>query len=140
MPLMKQPEDLSVKERAVLFALMGEAREISNPELEERAGFRLDGKERRRLNNLKLVDSRMVRRAYVHELTDAGWHWCATELSVGLHGKVTSIIEVESTSTEQGKQSCLTAITMTAPYGDWTDDMIAVLGQSQDMTFQFYYQ
>jgi hypothetical protein len=89
--LMKQLEDLSVKERAVLFALMGEAREIANPELAERAGFRLDGKERRRLNNLKLVDSRMVRRAYVHELTDAGWHWCATELSVGLHGKVTSM-------------------------------------------------
>jgi hypothetical protein len=88
---MKQPEDLSVKERAVLFALMAEAREISNPELAERAGFRLDGKERRRLNELKLVDSRMVSRAYVHELADAGWHWCATELSAGLHGKVTSM-------------------------------------------------
>jgi hypothetical protein len=62
------------------------------------------------------------------------------KFTMDFHGKVTSIIEVESTSTEQGKQSCLTAITMTAPYGDWTDDMIAVLGQSQDMTFQFYYQ
>jgi hypothetical protein len=88
---MKQPQDLSAKERAVLFALMGEAREISNPELAERAGFRLDGKERRRLNDLKLVDSRMAGRAYVHELADAGWHWCATELSAGLHGKVTSM-------------------------------------------------
>ena len=26
-----------------------------------------------------------------HELTDAGWHWCATELSAGPHGKVTSM-------------------------------------------------
>ena len=88
---MKQPEDLSAKERAVLFALMAHACEISNPELAERAGFRLDGKERRRLNDLKLVDSRMVGRAYRHELTDAGWHWCATELPAGLHGKVTSM-------------------------------------------------
>jgi hypothetical protein len=55
-------------------------------------------------------------------------------------GRVTEIIDVESTSTEQGKQSCLTAITMTAPFGDWTDDMIAVLGTSQELTFQFYYQ
>jgi hypothetical protein len=55
-------------------------------------------------------------------------------------GRVTEILDVESTSTEQGKQSCLTAITMTAPYGDWTDDMIAVLGNSQELTFQFYYQ
>jgi len=74
-----------------LFALMAEAREMSNPELAERAGFRLDGKERRRLNSLKLVDSRKAGRAYQHELTDTGWHWCATELSAGLHGKVTSM-------------------------------------------------
>ena len=56
-----QADDLSVKERAVLFALMGEAREVSNAELAERAGFRLDGKERRKLNDLKLVDSRKDR-------------------------------------------------------------------------------
>jgi len=55
-------------------------------------------------------------------------------------GRITEILDVESTSSEQGKQSCLTAITMTAPYGDWTDDMIAVLGTSQELTFQFYYQ
>jgi len=86
-----QPDDLSVKERAVLFALLGEAREVTNPQLEERAGFRLDGKERRKLNNLKLVDSRRAGRTYAHELTDAGWRWCAGELSVGLRGKATSM-------------------------------------------------
>ena len=62
------------------------------------------------------------------------------KFTMDLHGKVTEIIDVESTSSEQGKQSCITAITMTAPYGEWTDDMIAVLGTSQDLTFQFYYQ
>jgi hypothetical protein len=84
-------EDLSVKERAVLFALMGEAREVSNSELAERAGFRLDGKERRRLNDRKLVDSRMVGRTYAHELTDAGWDWCATHLSEGPQGRASSM-------------------------------------------------
>ncbi len=64
-----------------MLALMGEAREISNSELAERAGFRLDGMERRRLNDRKLVDSRKVGRTYAHELTDAGWDWCATHLS-----------------------------------------------------------
>ena len=86
-----QPYDLSVKERAVLFALMGEAREVTNPQLAERAGFRLDGRERRKLNDLKLVDSRKTSRTYAHELTDAGWHWCAAELSAGLRGKATSM-------------------------------------------------
>jgi hypothetical protein len=55
-------------------------------------------------------------------------------------GRITEILDVESTSSEQGKQSCITAITMTAPYGDWTDDMIAVLGNSQELTFRFYYE
>jgi hypothetical protein len=27
-----------------------------------------------------------------------------------------------------------------APYGPWTDDMKAVLGSQQEMTFTFYYQ
>ena len=55
-------------------------------------------------------------------------------------GRITEILDVESTSSEQGKQSCVSAITLTAPYGDWTDDMIAVLGNSQELTFRFYYQ
>jgi DNA-binding Lrp family transcriptional regulator len=86
-----QSEDLSIKERAVLFALMGEAREVSNSELAERAGFRLDGKERRRLNDRKLVDSRKIGRTYAHELADAGWDWCATHLSEGPQGRSSSM-------------------------------------------------
>jgi len=78
--------DLSVKERAILFALLGEAREVSNPELAERWGFTLTGKERRTLNGLKLVDSRRSGRTYAHELSDAGWRWCAVELAAGPAG------------------------------------------------------
>jgi len=85
-----QGEDLSVKERAALFALMGVAREVSNSELAQSAGFRLDGKERRRLNDRKLVDSRKVGRTYAHELADAGWDWCATHVSEGPQGRAGS--------------------------------------------------
>jgi len=73
-------DGLTVKERSVLFALLAEARELANPDLEKRVGFRLTGKERRKLNELKLVDSRKSGRTYVHELSDAGWRWCADEL------------------------------------------------------------
>lgn len=66
-----------------MFALLAEARKLSNPELEERVGFRLDGKERRKLNDLKLVDSDKPGRAYEHELSDAGWRWCADQRSAG---------------------------------------------------------
>jgi hypothetical protein len=66
-----------------MFALLAEAREVANPELEERAGFRLNGKERRTLNDLKLVTSYRRGSTYAHELTDAGWRWCNDELSAG---------------------------------------------------------
>ncbi|MGD0557878.1 MAG: hypothetical protein ABSA93_23210 [Streptosporangiaceae bacterium] len=75
--------ELSAKERAVLFALLAEARKLSNPELEDRIGFRLDGKERRKLEELKLVDRERPGRAFEFELSDAGWRWCANELSAG---------------------------------------------------------
>jgi hypothetical protein len=69
----------SVKERAALLALLTAPRGFSNLELERRVGFRLDGKERRRLNELKLVESHKDGRTYVHELSDAGWRWCRDE-------------------------------------------------------------
>lgn len=86
-----QSSDLSVKERAVLFALLGEACELSNPQLEERVGFRLTGKERRALNDRKLVESRRAGQTYAHELSDAGWRWCAMELSVKPKARATSM-------------------------------------------------
>lgn len=55
-------------------------------------------------------------------------------------GRVVEILDVASSSSDQGKQCCVSAITLTAPYGEWTDDMKTVLGKSQDITFQFIYQ
>ena len=66
--------------------------------------------------------------------------YVTVKFTMDSHGKITEILDVESTSSEQGKQSCVSAITMTAPYGEWTDDMIAILGQSQELTFRFYYE
>ena len=55
-------------------------------------------------------------------------------------GAITKIIEVKNDSSEQGKESCVSAIVARSPYGKWSEDMIAVLGDSQEMTFTFYYQ
>lgn len=72
---------LTLNERCILFVLMAEARELTNAELYAVAGLKLDGRNRRHLNDLGLVASTMVSRAYVHELTDGGSVWCAEELS-----------------------------------------------------------
>jgi len=72
---------LTLTERCVLLVLMAEAREMTNAELYAVAGVKLDGKYRRNLNDLGLVDSAQVNRAFVHELTDRGAVWCGTELT-----------------------------------------------------------
>ncbi|MBB5800962.1 hypothetical protein F4560_000730 [Saccharothrix ecbatanensis] len=75
-------ERLTMRERAALLVLMAEARELTNAELRELAGFTLDGACRRRLNELGLVISTKTGRAYVHDLTDDGAVRCQAELSV----------------------------------------------------------
>ncbi len=55
-------------------------------------------------------------------------------------GKIANILEVEGNAGDQWEKVCNAAITNRAPYGEWTDDMISVLGESQEITFTFYYQ
>lgn len=55
-------------------------------------------------------------------------------------GAIAEIVHSESSAGTQAERACISAITARSPYGKWTDDMIAVLGQSQEMTFTFYYQ
>jgi len=50
-----------------------------------------------------------------------------------------SIISTEETAGKQGVYACTTAITVRQPYRKWTEQMIAVLGDRQTMTFSFYY-
>lgn len=80
---MPNPE-LSVPERAALLALMTFVSEVSNRDLRERYGFAVDGRVRRRLEDLKLVTSRRAAdvpgRPFVLELSEEGWRWCRAEL------------------------------------------------------------
>ncbi len=56
-------------------------------------------------------------------------------------GQVTEIISVgPAGAPDQASRACVSAITERAPYGDWTDDMVSVLGEQQELTFTFYYQ
>ena len=84
-------DDLSARERAVVFALLSTASSLSNADLKALIGIPLEGKERRRLNDLKLVESEKRGRVFVHELSDLGWRWCADELSAGPEGRGTSL-------------------------------------------------
>jgi hypothetical protein len=55
-------------------------------------------------------------------------------------GEISKIVNVDSTANDGASRACMSAITDRAPYGDWTEDMKAVLGEQQEMTFTFYYQ
>jgi len=53
----------------------------------------------------------------------------------------TDIVKVEdSDAGKQGVFSCQNAIQARQPYRKWTEQMIAVLGEEQTLTFSFYYQ
>ena len=84
-------DELSARERAVVFTLLSAARKVSNAELQALVGIRLQGKMRRRLNELKLVESERRGRWFVHELSEAGWRWCADELAAGPGDVATSL-------------------------------------------------
>jgi hypothetical protein len=55
-------------------------------------------------------------------------------------GAITEITASDSTGGSQYERICISGITSRAPYGEWTDDMVAILGQSQQLTFTFYIQ
>ena len=76
-------EPLTPADRAVLFALMAHAGEITNPQLKDQYGLTLEGKRRERLNRATLVTSKVDTRPYRHELSDDGWAWCERELTAG---------------------------------------------------------
>jgi hypothetical protein len=55
-------------------------------------------------------------------------------------GEISQIISHKPDGDAPAIDCCISAITIPAPYGPWTDDMISVLGTEQEMTFTFYYQ
>ncbi|HEY2060397.1 hypothetical protein [Amycolatopsis sp. NBC_01480] len=84
------PQDkpkLSSLQRTLLYALMAEARVISNPELDECCGLRIVGEDRRVLKAEKLVTSEKSGRTYEHALTERGWTWCRAEFTATPGGR-----------------------------------------------------
>jgi hypothetical protein len=49
-------------------------------------------------------------------------------------------VNVDGNAGDLGKKYCTAAISDRTPYGKWTDDMIAMMGQDTQITFTFYYQ
>ncbi|WP_328709400.1 hypothetical protein [Microbispora hainanensis] len=71
---------LSFSATCALLILMAEDREMPNPELKEKYGVTITGKERTTLNEGGFVTSRKTGRSFSHVLTDKGWHH-ASELA-----------------------------------------------------------
>lgn len=55
-------------------------------------------------------------------------------------GKIARIVNVETTASKVYSRICISAVADRTPYARWTDEMRAVLGDEQEMTFTFYYQ
>jgi hypothetical protein len=51
-----------------------------------------------------------------------------------------AIVEVDGTADTLWSRVSVDAIAQRAPYGEWTDDMVTILGESTEITFTFFYQ
>ena len=54
-------------------------------------------------------------------------------------GDISEIVKVTSGGGRAAQDACVSAIVARAPYGAWPEDMITVLGKSQEITFTFNY-
>jgi hypothetical protein len=75
------PENYNSHERAALFVLMMENRDVPNPELTNDYGIELRQPGRDRLNKAGLLVSRKEGRRFVHRITGKGSDWCVEELA-----------------------------------------------------------
>lgn len=64
----------------------------------------------------------------------------AVKFILDSEGRIAKIVDVNNQSTDSAAAACVSGITERAPYGPWTSDMRAMLGEQQEMTFTFYYQ
>jgi hypothetical protein len=89
----------------------------------------------------------------VIEVVTQRWHAMASSrsyretssvvrLEFRLHqdGSVDELYTIDTTAKALGILLCRSAIEQGAPYGTWTQDMREVLGESQTITFTFYYR
>ncbi|SNQ46962.1 conserved hypothetical protein [Frankia canadensis] len=75
---------LTDREAAILLVLLTQDQPVSNTVLKNTLGFTLTGAERRRLNDLRLVESGKVPghgNVIFHEVTDAGWARAQQEMA-----------------------------------------------------------
>lgn len=54
-------------------------------------------------------------------------------------GSISQIVKVEGAGGRAAQDACVSAIVARDPYGVWPEDMIGVLGESQEITFTFHY-
>jgi len=88
---------------------------------------------------LKAIQSQLNRILIDSKSTPPSGTLVAVKFTLDSTGRIGKILDVGNTSSEPGEKSCLTAVATTAPFGDWTHDMIVTLGSSQEITVRFYY-
>ncbi|BCL18083.1 hypothetical protein [Micromonospora sagamiensis] len=74
MPTADALPQLTPNQINALVVLMAEARELTNTELRDLAGFALTGADNAKLVKLGLVSTDRTQRPFSHELTEHGWH------------------------------------------------------------------
>jgi len=88
---------------------------------------------------IETVDSQWQRILEQSNITPPSGTKVTVVFRLDAKGEVPEIVKVSGGGGRSAQDACVSAIVARAPYGAWPADMIGVLGQSQEITFSFFY-
>ena len=88
---------------------------------------------------IETVDSQWQRILDQSNITPASGTKVTVVFRLDAKGEVPEIVKVSGGGGRSAQDACVSAIVARAPYGAWSADMIGVLGESQEITFSFFY-
>lgn len=91
---------------------------------------------------IETVQAAWMRKVALDGLHTAGGGVVTVKFLMNSRGEIVQILGVSENGQAPVSATipCVQAINLGAPYGDWTDDMVAALGNQQVLSFSFYYQ
>lgn len=91
---------------------------------------------------IESVQSEWAREVAANRIQSTSGSVVTVKFQMNSEGQIVQILGVHETGQAPASATvpCIRAINGRAPYGNWTDAMVAALGNEQVMTFSFYYQ
>ncbi len=89
---------------------------------------------------VEIVQTQFDKLNYASRFSAAPGTLTTVKFTLDSEGNILIVSVDSSKGSETAARISVSSITIPAPYGPWTDDMKAMLGEKQEMTYDFYYR